>query len=151
LPYPEAFERVLRISMQRLSDDWVSAIRRTYLPLITELHEARETARPLITSGREGGRLNVAPSISPDGRRVAFISELDFIDAELHLADATTGEVIRKLQRSTALDSHYGSLRYINSAGTWSPDSRLFAFSALKQGRDVLVVVEAESARKLRE
>src|SRR5690606_2651530 len=131
LPYEEAFERVLRISMRQLSDDWVSSIRRTYLPMIADLREAREMAHPLITSNRVGGRLNGAPSLSPDGRFVAFISDLDFIDAELHLADASTGRVIRTLQKSTALDSHYGSLRYINSAGTWSPDSRYFAFSAL--------------------
>ena len=151
MPYPEAFERVLRISMDRLSDDWVSAIRRTYLPMIADLREARETARPLITSDREGGRLNVAPSLSPDGRYVAFISELDFIDAELHLADARTGEVLRKLQKGSALDTHYGSLRYISSAGTWSPDSRLFAFSALQGGRDVLVIVDTRNSRRLRE
>src|SRR5690606_2726526 len=109
MPYPEAFERVLRISLQQLSDDWVAAIRRTYLPLIAEYREARELARPLITSDREGGRLNVAPSLSPDGRYLAFVSELDFVDAELHLADARTGEVIRRLQRGSILDSHYGS------------------------------------------
>lgn len=151
MPYPEAFERVLRISLQQLSDDWVAAIRRTYLPLIAEYREARELARPLITSDREGGRLNVAPSLSPDGRYLAFVSELDFVDAELHLADARTGEVIRRLQRGSILDSHYGSLRYISSAGTWSPDSRHFAFSALKQGRDVLVILNVANARKLRE
>ena len=151
LPYPEAFERVLRIGMNELSDDWISAIRRTYLPMILEYEEARESARPLITADREGGRLNVAPSISPDGRRLAFISELDFVDAELHLADARTGELIRRLQKGSAFDSHYGSLRYISSAGTWSPDSRMFAFSALKRGRDVLVVMDVESGQRLRE
>ncbi len=151
MPYPEAFERVLRITLEQLSEEWVASIRRTYLPMIAEYREARELARPLITSDREGGRLNVAPSLSPDGRYLAFVSELDFVDAELHLADARTGEVIRRLQRGSILDSHYGSLRYISSAGTWSPDSRLFAFSALKQGRDVLVVVNVESSRRLRE
>ena len=151
MPYPEAFERVLRVSMESLSDDWHSTIRRTYLPLIAELREARETARPLITADRRGGRLNVAPSLSPDGRYVAFISELDFVDAELHLADAETGELVRRLQKGAAFDSHYGSLRYINSAGTWSPDSRLFAFSALKQGRDVLVVLNALEGERVRE
>ena len=151
LPYPEAFERVLRISLDQLSDDWISSIRRTYLPLILEYEEARESARPLITADRDGGRLNVAPSISPDGRRLAFISELDFVDAELHLADARTGELIRRLQKGSAFDSHYGSLRYISSAGTWSPDSRRFAFSALKQGRDVLVVTDVERGQRLRE
>jgi Tol biopolymer transport system component len=108
-------------------------------------------ARPLITPTKEGGRLNVAPSLSPDGRYLAFISELDYIDAELYLADARTGQVIRRLQKGAALDPHYGSLRYINSAGTWSPDGKRFALSALRGGHDVLVILDVARAARLRE
>jgi Tol biopolymer transport system component len=151
VPYPEAFERILNITLEELSGDWHTAMRRAYLPLLAERGEAREIARPLITADREGGRLNVGPSLSPDGRYVAFLSELDFLDVELHLADARTGEVIRRLQKGTAFDPHFGSLRYINSAGTWSPDGSQFAFAALRQGRDVLVLLEVERARRIRE
>lgn len=151
VPYPEAFERILNITLEELSGDWHTSIRRAYLPLLAELGEAREVARPLITADREGGRLNVGPALSPDGRYVAFLSELDFLDVELHLADARTGEVIRRLQKGTAFDPHFGSLRYINSAGTWSPDGSQFAFAALREGRDVLVLLEVESSRRIRE
>ncbi|HEX6925804.1 MAG TPA: hypothetical protein VF167_10240 [Longimicrobiaceae bacterium] len=149
--YPQAFERILRIDLDDLIEDWHVAIRRSYLPMLPEHAEAREAARPLITEGDEGGRLNVGPSISPDGRYVAFISELNFIDAELYLADARTGEVIRRLQKGAAFDSHFQSLRYISSAGAWAPDSRRFAFSALKAGSDVLVLMDVERARVIEE
>jgi Tol biopolymer transport system component len=151
VPYPEAFERILNITLEELSGDWHTTLRRAYLPLLTERGEAREIARPLITADREGGRLNVGPALSPDGRYVAFLSELDFLDVELHLADAHTGQVIRRLQKGTAFDPHFGSLRFINSAGTWSPDGSQFAFAALRQGRDVLVLLEVERARRIRE
>src|SRR5690606_30021154 len=58
---------------------------------------------------------------------------------------------IRRLQRGAAFDSHFQSLRYISSAGTWAPDSRRFAFSALKAGSDVLVLMDAERADVLEE
>ncbi|CAN5734513.1 basic secretory protein-like protein [soil metagenome] len=151
VPYSEAFERILNISLDELSGDWQTALRRAYLPLLTESGEAREIARPLINANREGGRMNVGPSLSPDGRYVAFLSELDFLDVELHLADAHTGEVIRRLQKGTAFDPHFGSLRYINSAGTWSPDGSQFAFAALREGRDVVVILDVERSRRLRE
>ena len=85
--------------------------------------------------------------LSPDGSRFAFLSSLNNLDVELYVADAETGEVLRRLVRGTAFDPHFGSLRYINSAGTWSPDARRFAFSALQQGRDVVVVVDAHAGR----
>jgi Tol biopolymer transport system component len=151
VPYPEAFQRILNISVGILSDEWHAAIRRAYLPMLPSHSEAREIARPLLTPAREGGRLNVAPSLSPDGRFVAFISERDFLDAELWLADAQTGQVLRRLQRGAAFDPHFGSLRYINSAGTWSPEGSRFAFSALRGGSDVLVVVNVADGRRLRE
>jgi Tol biopolymer transport system component len=151
VPYPEAFQRILNLSLDELSADWQTAMRRAYLPMLAELGEAREVARPLIHANREGGRLNLGPSISPDGRYVAFLSELDFLDVELHLADARTGEVLRRLHRGTAMDPHFGSIRFINSAGTWSPDGSRFAFSALRQGSDVLVILDVERARRERE
>ncbi|HEV2146227.1 MAG TPA: hypothetical protein VGR37_02300 [Longimicrobiaceae bacterium] len=149
--FDQAFERVLGVPLDRLSDDWHVAIRRAYLPLLAERPEAREVARPLITQRGEGGRLNLGPSVSPDGRYVAFLSELDFFDVELFLADAETGEVIRRLQKGTAFDPHFQSLRYINSAGGWAPDSRRFVFSALKGGQDVLVILDAVRGDVLRE
>lgn len=151
VPYPTAFERILNISLEELSGDWHTAIRRAYLPLLAERPEAREVARPLITGENRGGRLNVAPVLSPDGQWLVFLSELDFIDVQLHLANAETGEVVRTLQKGTAMDPHFGSLRYINSAGAWSPDSRQFAFSALRSGRDLITIVDVDRGRRLRE
>ena len=146
VPYPQAFQRLLNTSLDEISEDWQTAVRRAYLPLLAERPEAREVARPLITRDREGGRLNLGPAVSPDGRFVAFLSELDFMDIELFLANAETGEVIRRLVKGTAFDPHFQSLRYINSAGGWSPDSRRFAFSALRGGRDVLVLLDVDAA-----
>jgi Tol biopolymer transport system component len=93
----------------------------------------------------------VGPVISPDGQWVAFLSEMGLLDIELHLANAQTGEVVRRLVKGTALDPHFGSLRFINSAGTWSPDSRQFAFAALRGGSDVVAVIDVESGRRVRE
>lgn len=151
VPYPTAFQRILNISLDELSGDWHTAIRRAYLPLLAERPEAREIADPLITGEREGGRLNIAPVLSPDGRWVVFLSSRDNLDVQIYLADAQTGEVVRTLQRGTAFDPHFGSLRYISSAGTWSPDAQMFAFSALREGRDVLVVLDVGRAQRLEE
>jgi hypothetical protein len=151
VPFPEAFQRILNVPLEDIVDDWGTSIRRTYLPLLADRREAREEARPLITLRTEGGRINLGPSLSPDGTKVAFLSELEFLDVELYIANAENGEIIRRLVRGTAFDPHFGSLRYINSAGTWSPDSRMFAFSALRGGRDVLVIMNAQRGGRLRE
>jgi Tol biopolymer transport system component len=151
VPYEEAFQRILNVSLEDLSEEWHTSIRRAYLPLVADRLEAREAARPLISQRREGGRLNLGPAISPDGRQVAYLSERGFLDVELHLANAETGEFIRTLVRGTAFDPHFSSLRYIYSAGTWSPDGRQLAFSAQRGPSDVLVTLDVRTARILRE
>jgi len=151
VPYPEAFQRILNASLDEIGEEWQVAIRRTYLPLLADRREAREFARPLATQATRGGRVNIGPVLSPDGTRYAFLSELGNLDVELYLGDAETGEVIRRLVRGANFDPHFGSLRFIASAGTFSPDGRQFAFSALRAGADVMVVIDVETARIRRE
>ena len=151
VPYEEAFERTLHVTLDELSDEWAASIRRAYLPMLLDRKEAREIARPLIAAAGEGGRLNVGPAVSPDGKWVAFLSEVDFRDVELRLADAATGEVVRTLQKGAAFDSHFGSLRYIHSAGAWSPDGRRFALGAQRGGHDVLAVLDVRRAERVQE
>jgi hypothetical protein len=151
VPYEEAFQRILNMSLDDISDDWQTSIRRTYLPLLTTEKETREVATPLITQKRKGGRYNLAPSISPDGTRMTFLSSLSNFDVQLYLADAHTGQVIRTLVKGTAFDPHYSSLNFISSSGTWAPDGQRFALSARRGASDVLVTLDTRSGRKLRE
>ena len=45
VPYPTAFERILNITLEELSADWHTSIRRAYLPLLAERPEGEEDAR----------------------------------------------------------------------------------------------------------
>jgi hypothetical protein len=90
---------------------------------------------------RDGARLHVAPAISPDGRRVVFLSERDRLSLDLFIADAATGANVQKLL-STAADPHFDSLQYIHSSGAWDPSGRRFAIAALSGGQPVLTILD---------
>ena len=66
-------------------------------------------ARPLITSEKQRGELNVGPELSPDGSRLMFFSEKDLFSIDLFVADARTGKVIKKIT-NTATNAHFESL-----------------------------------------
>ena len=151
VPYDAAFERILNTELEDIVEDWQTSIRRTYLPLLTNRREAREEARPLITQRGKGGRYNVGPAVSPDGRQVVFLSDLDGLDVELFLANAETGAIVRRLVKGPAFDPHFSSLRFINSAGGWAPDNRRFVLSAQRRGEDVLVTLDTRNANVIRE
>lgn len=145
-----AIEKALGVKTKQLSSDWQAAIRSTYAPQLASTTPPRETGRLVIKSDEFGGDLNVGPAISPDGRRIAFLSSRSFFSIDLFVADATTGRVVRKLT-STATNPHFSSLQFIYSAGAWDSASRRLAIATIISGRPALAIFDAESGRSDRE
>jgi len=114
------------------------------------LRGQNEPGRELISSRTGSGSLNVSPSLSPDGSRVAFLSEKTLFAIELFIADAETGEIQRRLT-TTATDPHFESLQFISSSGTWRPDGRAFAFSTIVRGSPAITVVDPDDGDRLQE
>jgi Tol biopolymer transport system component len=145
-----AVEAVTGLQEKVLSNQWHEALRNQYGPFAGSTQRPTDFARGLITKESSGGELNVAPSLSPDGKRIVFFSERSRISIDLYLADATTGKVARKLI-STATDPHFESLQFINSAGSWDPSSHRFALGAIRKGKPVLTILNVENGSTERE
>lgn len=140
-----AIQRVLRVTPAQFNQQWHEALRAHYRPF------ADQPARlPGLLEGGTEGHMHLAPSLSPNGRYVAFLSEKNLFSIDLFLADARTGRVIRKLL-STKREGHLDALSYLESAGTWSPDSKQFAFVAFAKGKNRLVCVDVRTGRIRRE
>ncbi len=143
--------------MLQLGTDPDTFTERWHAAIVASTHAA-VADRPALTSRLErrvdrasgGGRFNVGPSLSPDGRLVAFFSERDRFGIDLYLADADTGRIVRRLSRS-ATDPHFDSLEFLNSAGAWSPDGATLVVAAERAGHAVLAFFEAASGRVRRE
>src|SRR5207247_1248095 len=144
-----SFKRTLGVTLDDLVSQWRDAVQTTYLPQLADHYRARRIAQPLLTQKRSEGTLHLAPALSPDGRDIAYFSEKNSFFVDLYLADAETGRVKRRLVKST-LNSNYESLRFINSAGSFSPDGRYFAIAAKRKDRDDLVILDVKRGREER-
>jgi Tol biopolymer transport system component len=144
-----AVKRALGISLDDLFNEWRDAVQTTYLPQLAEHYKARRIAQPVLTKKRSDGTLHLAPALTPDGRDIAYFSERNSFFVDLYLADAETGRVKRRLVKST-LNSNFESLRFINSAGSFSPDGRYFAIAAKHKDRDDLVILDIKRDREVR-
>ena len=145
-----AMEEVLGVDEEAFTAGWHEETRRTYAPFFETTRPASSVARALITRESDGGEMNLSPALSPDGRRVVFLSERSMFAIEMYLADVATGEVTRRLVR-TAGDPHFDSLQFIESAGDWAPDNRRFVFAGLSKGRPVLSIFDVDSGRRVEE
>ena len=136
-----AIQRILGLSIEQLSNDWIASIRAAYGTSIAARMKPDAVGRRILAD--EDG-LTIAPSVSPDGRSVIFLSSRDIFSIDLYLADANSGEVITKLL-SAETNPHFDALRFINSSGSWSPDGRKFAFVTYVKGDDELAILDIAS------
>ncbi|WP_020568905.1 PD40 domain-containing protein [Neolewinella persica] len=140
---------VLGYELKDLSKLWQESLQKTYGPQVAGAKEDRNVGKELVSPNSGGGRINIAPEISPNGKYLIFLSERDLFNIDLFLADARTGEVIRKIRTNTTR-GHVDDLSYIENSGTWSPDSKQFAYTIVAKGRNALVIADVDKGKAVR-
>src|SRR6266851_4352168 len=160
-----ALEQMTHRPADSLIADWHRALTETAQPVAvatgvtlptdrSQREQARLTpaatagARLLVSPGKEQ-HYNLAPALSPDGRRLAYISDAGLFSFDIYLADAENGHTIRKLVSATR-DPHLESLELVNSAGAWSADGR-FVFGAIVTGDPALRIVKGDNGDLIKE
>jgi len=145
-----AFQAVLGITIDTLSAEWHEATLEAYEPIIAATDPPDIYGEIIIGTDHDGGRQNVAPSLSPDGSEILYLSEAGLFSIDLFLADANTGKTERKIT-NTAVDPHFEALQFIASSGSWAPDGERFALAGVTQGRPVITIIDVEGGDRVRE
>ena len=146
--FEKAADSLLNVNEKTLSGMWKSATELHFRKYLTKSADSL-TGRKIIDD-RNGGRMNISPSISPDGKYIAFFSEKNLFTLDLFLADASNGKVIKKLS-SVVRNNDIDDFSFIESSGTWSPDGSQFAFVIFSKGVNKLAVLDVEKSRIIRE
>lgn len=141
-------QQVTGQTLQALTAQWHEALRDTYRAPAGTSEAAGGAA--VISSRRGGGRLNLAASMSPDGTRMIFLSERDQFSIDLFLADAASGQILRKLI-TTAANAEFESLQYLHSAGAWDRSGKRFALATIRGGRPAITILDLDGDAAPRE
>jgi len=148
LGYDMALRRYVGMDEKTFSNIWIQTNKEFYKKVMKDSVDSPAGNRTIFE--KNAGQLNISPSVSPDGRYVAFYSEKDLFSIDLFLANAASGRIIRKLS-STVHDNEIDALNFIESAGTWSPDSKQFAFIAFSKGKNKLLIVDVFDEKLVQE
>jgi Tol biopolymer transport system component len=140
--FEQGIKRTLGISSDSLSKEWHAATKAAYNPVITTIGTG-QTGQALIPAGRDGDT-NLSPSISPDGKYVAFFAARDLFGYDLYLADAATGKSVKKLANAST-STEFDALSFLSSAGAWSPDGKKFAFIVYARGDQAIEILDVAS------
>ncbi len=140
----EGCRRVLGVHPDSLSKMWRQATKDKELAVAKGRKSLDDSGDKIIAGEQGSGLMYLAPEISPDGRYVAFLSEKGIFAIDLYLADVSTGKIIKRLT-STASNGHMDALRFVDSAGSWSPDGKEFAFIVSHDGYNEIAVLDVKS------
>ncbi len=125
------------------------ALRYLFWPELGQRQHGLAVARRLTQRGRDRSFYNLQPSISPDGKEIAFFSDREIWEA-IYVLNVETEEVTRAVVQS-GREGHHESFRSFKSGIAWSPDGKELAIVSKRGGRDVLHLIDASSGKVRRE
>lgn len=141
------FEKVLRSSVGMGYDDftekWHRYLRKQYWPEVADRKEPVEIAKQLTDHRKVPNYLNVSPTISPNGDKIAFISDRRGYQ-NIYLMSALDGSEIKTLvkgQRSASFEE----LKFLRPGMGFSPDGQKIVFAAKAGANDAIYLVDIES------
>jgi Tol biopolymer transport system component len=137
----QRIRKVTGVELELLFADWRAAAYEAYRAQPAGDRRDSEDDPPLLLRSAKAGRMQLGPSLSPNGRNAIFFSERDRLSLDLFLADTATGVITRKLATTTAT-ARFESLQAIRSAGSWSSSGDRFAFAAVAHGKPALVILD---------
>jgi len=138
-----ALESSTGLTVEVLSKKWTESVRKEYLPQIADYDKADRIAGKLTDAERDLSNFNVAPSVSPSGTQMVFISDRSMYN-DLYLASALDGRVFKKLVEGERTGT-FESLRFFNTSIAWSPDEHQVALPAKSGGQDAIYLIEVPS------
>ncbi len=142
----EGIKASIGISLKELNERWKKDIRKRYWPDIAIRKDPDEFAKRLTDNREDGGFYNTSPTISPQGDKIAFISNRDYY-FDVFLMDAIDGKIIKKLVEGSKTPD-FEELNVLTPGLSWSPDGQKILLSALTGGYDIVYLINVETEEK---
>jgi len=136
----QGFKNALGLTVSELNDRWQKEQKVLYWPDIAKREDPADFATRLTNHVKESDFYNTSPSISPQGDRVAFISDRDdYFDVYIM---STIDNKITKIvdgQRT----KNFEELHLLTPGITWSPDGKKIALAVKSGESDAIFIVDA--------
>lgn len=142
---PQAFKKVTKTSLEEAGEIWLRELRYLYWPELGQRQYGKTVARQLTRHGKDNSFYNLQPSISPDGKEIAFFSDRESWEA-IYILNVKTEKVTRTVIQGGKEGKHE-SFHSFKSAISWSPDGKRLAIVSKTEGRDAIHLIDVKSGK----
>ncbi len=138
----QGFRGSIGLSIEELSEQWQKEQKILYWPDIAKRTDPEDFAHRLTDHRKDGSFYNTSPALSPQGDRIAFISNRDdYFDVYIMNAiDGSTREKIIEGQRTPEFEE----LHLLTPGMSWSQDGRYLALAAKSGSQDAIIIRDVD-------
>jgi Tol biopolymer transport system component len=140
--YDRVLKSAIGMDYEEFTKRWHKHLKEEYWPEIANRDEPFEISRQLTDHEKVPNYLNVSPAISPNGDKIAFISDRKGYQ-NIYLMSTIEGEITKILVRGQRSES-FEELHFLRPGMSFSPDGKSIVFAA-KSGRwDAIYTVDVK-------
>ena len=128
-----------------LSKEWERSLKKRYWPEVSGRDHGEGFLRLVTDHKKDNSYLNLGPAVSPDGQRVAFITDRSGY-SDIYVASMIDGTLLSRPVRGERSDE-FETLHLLRPGSSWSPDGTALCFVAKAGASDALHIVDVETGR----
>ncbi|MEE9190669.1 MAG: hypothetical protein V3U16_07855, partial [Candidatus Neomarinimicrobiota bacterium] len=140
------YEKALGMDFDDLTEQWHKYLKKEYWPDVADRDAVEDIATRLTDHSEKNNYYNISPAISPDGSKIAILSDRSLY-ADIYLIDAFNGKEIKRLIKGNrSID--FEELKWLQPGISWSPDGKHIVIAAKAGDRDVFHIVNVENGNR---
>lgn len=137
-----AFNDVFKMSYKDFSELWAKDLKKYYWPDIEKFKSPEDYATRVTNHKMENTFYNSSPTISPDGSKIAYISDKDGLFG-IFIRGIGSKDKPKQLVSSFRTQD-FEELNLTTPGISWSPDAKYLAVSAKAGGEDAIFIIDVE-------
>lgn len=137
-----AFKSSFDMTLEEFNEMWERDIKRIYLPDLSIFKSLPEISNRITNRKKLNNFYNSGPAISPNGKKMAFISEERGIFVIAVMDNIEKNNEIRTLTSSFRRQD-FEDLNMLAPGISWNPDGTKLAISAKAGGQDAVFITDA--------
>lgn len=142
----DALKSSIGLNYEELNERWKKDLKKVFWPDIAKRDDPDVYSKRMTSHKKDGGSYNTSPAISPQGDKIAFLSNRNFY-FDVYIMDAVTGKITKKLVEGNT-SNQFEQLNILTPGLDWSPDGKKIALSAKSSGYDVIYIIDVEEEDK---
>lgn len=141
-----AFESAFKMGFDDFSRQWAWEMKKLYWPDIGRFEDIRDIAQRLTDRSREDYFYNTSPALSPDGSKLAFLSDRTGVFG-LYVLDLSRPKATPRLLVSSGRERDFEELNLLTPGIAWDPQGKTLAVAAKSGGENAIYLLDIASGR----